>query len=228
MNEHFNDMLDRIMKATGAKTQVELAKVLDIRQSSISDAKRRKSVPAEWLLKLYRSRGLNPDWIVDGQGEVYLKPDMEGAFALPEVNEPQAAYQRSPARGRVVNVSSMAGKMNGDGQWRPEFIEQLSLAEIYHAPNLLVVKVDGSAMEPIMRRGSYVGIDTDQKRVLSGEIYALTLPEEGLALRRVFWDADAGVFRLRAENPAHPERLLPAGQEKAVILGRCIWVIQSL
>ena len=49
---NFDEILDRIKKATGARTQVELASLLGIRQSSISDAKRRNSVPADWYMKL--------------------------------------------------------------------------------------------------------------------------------------------------------------------------------
>jgi hypothetical protein len=62
----FEDAFDRIKKATGLRTQVEVAKLLDIRQSSISDAKRRKSIPDGWLIKLYQLYGLNPNWILEG------------------------------------------------------------------------------------------------------------------------------------------------------------------
>ena len=62
----------RICEVTGTRTQTEVAEVLDIRQSSISDAKRRKSIPAEWLLKLLRIYSVNPDWIETGQGAQYL------------------------------------------------------------------------------------------------------------------------------------------------------------
>ena len=42
---NFDEIFERIKIATNTRTQVELAEVLDIRQSSISDAKRRNSVP---------------------------------------------------------------------------------------------------------------------------------------------------------------------------------------
>lgn len=64
----------RILEATGARTQAELAKTLGIRQSSISDAKCRNSLPACWLLQLYRSHRLNPDWILTGEGHKHLAP----------------------------------------------------------------------------------------------------------------------------------------------------------
>ena len=63
----FEAALERIKLATGAYTQVQLAEVLGVRQSSISDAKRRCSIPPDWFLKLYRSHGLDPNWISDGR-----------------------------------------------------------------------------------------------------------------------------------------------------------------
>lgn len=50
--------LQRFFEAAGCRTQTDLAKFLDISQSSISDAKRREVIPAEWLLKLLRNRGV--------------------------------------------------------------------------------------------------------------------------------------------------------------------------
>lgn len=60
--------LERFFEAAECRTQAELADFLGIRQSSISDAKRRGSVPAEWLLVLWRKKRVNPDWILTGQG----------------------------------------------------------------------------------------------------------------------------------------------------------------
>lgn len=65
---------DRIYAATNTRTQVELAELLDIRQSSISDAKRRDSIPDSWLVTLLKKAGLNPEWILTGQGAKFLVP----------------------------------------------------------------------------------------------------------------------------------------------------------
>ncbi|MCL1940023.1 MAG: helix-turn-helix domain containing protein [Desulfovibrionaceae bacterium] len=66
--------LQRFFEAAGCRTQVELADFLGIKQSSISDAKRRRRIPSDWLLKLWRKKGVNPDWILTGQGPKGLQP----------------------------------------------------------------------------------------------------------------------------------------------------------
>lgn len=64
----FEAAMGRIKEVTGARTQVQLAEVLEVRQSSISDAKRRASIPPEWLLKLQRSHKIFADWFLTGEG----------------------------------------------------------------------------------------------------------------------------------------------------------------
>ena len=47
--DKFDAQFQRILEATGCKTQVELADILEVRQSAISDAKRRMTIPSNWL-----------------------------------------------------------------------------------------------------------------------------------------------------------------------------------
>ena len=55
--------LQRFFKAVECRTQAELAEFLGIKQSSISDAKKRKT----------RKKGIRPDWILTGQGARMLQ-----------------------------------------------------------------------------------------------------------------------------------------------------------
>ncbi|EGJ48844.1 helix-turn-helix domain-containing protein [Desulfocurvibacter africanus] len=223
----FDEVLDRIKKATGARTQVELANLLGIRQSSISDAKRRNSVPADWYMKLYRSLGLNPEWLSDGIEPMYLKPGM-GEAHVASMAEPAVGYGKSPARSRVVNVSSMTGASTKEGSWQPDFISQLAIPETFYRPTLLALKIEGSGMEPLIRRGAYVGLDMDQRRILSGELYGVHVPHEGLVLKRVFFDAENNRFILRSENPIHPEQYLSPELKDKQLVGRIVWVLQDI
>lgn len=71
----FEAAWSRILSVTGAKTQIELARIFDIRQSSISDAKRRKSIPDSWLVQLVLRYEVSPAWILHGGDAPYLCPD---------------------------------------------------------------------------------------------------------------------------------------------------------
>jgi hypothetical protein len=70
----FNEIILRFHSVANTKTQVELAEFLGIRQSSISDSKKRRAIPAEWLIKLLRHKSINPDWILLGVEPKFLGP----------------------------------------------------------------------------------------------------------------------------------------------------------
>lgn len=70
--ESFEAAYARICQALSIHTQVQLAEVLGIRQSSISDAKRRESIPSDWLLTLALDHGLHPTWVLTGTGGQYM------------------------------------------------------------------------------------------------------------------------------------------------------------
>ncbi|WP_302737618.1 helix-turn-helix domain-containing protein [uncultured Desulfovibrio sp.] len=75
MKEHENSPLSRVFEAAECKSQTELAELLGIKQSSVSDAKRRGAVPPEWLLTLFHKKGINPEWIKTGSGSKRLGQD---------------------------------------------------------------------------------------------------------------------------------------------------------
>jgi phage repressor protein C with HTH and peptisase S24 domain len=221
----FEEALERIKKATGARTQVQLAEVLDVRQSSISDAKRRCSIPADWFLKLYRSHGLDPDWLAEGVEPVYINADKGKIPADTLLRETPAPYGRMNSRGRVVPVSTMAGADKEAAEWEPRAIEELSVPESFCRPKLTVVKIDSASMEPVITRGAFIGIDRDQKEHPDGDLCAVHFPHQGLTIRRVFHQGDS--FLLKADNEQYTDLTIPAAEMDARTVGRVIWVLQS-
>lgn len=69
----FDAQYKRVFEAAECRTQIELADLLSIRQSSISDAKRRRTIPSDWLIKLFEKKRINPEWIRTGQGGKMLQ-----------------------------------------------------------------------------------------------------------------------------------------------------------
>lgn len=220
----FDDAFDRIKKATGMRTQVEIAKLLDIRQSSISDAKRRQSIPDSWLIKLYQVYNLNPTWILDGEAPQFLGDQPSGAF---QVKEPAEAYGRKP-RHYQMPVCTMALPEGSEGTWQEQPVESLTIPEQFHRPGLLVVRMDENDMEPVIRRGAYVGIDKDRRTIRSGALYAVDLPMEGLVIKKILHDNENARLILRSENPDFTDQVLPAEGAAERIVGRVIWLIQAV
>ena len=90
MERHeFDAAYARICKVCGMKTQTELSAYLGIRQSSISDAKRRMMIPAAWLLTLLTREGVNPAWILTGGGSKFLVPPSASTLLLARLAGPE-------------------------------------------------------------------------------------------------------------------------------------------
>lgn len=90
----FESQYNRVLAAAECRTQVELAEILEVRQSSVSDAKRRQSVPSDCLIKLFEKKRINPKWIRTGQGEKILQAADEAERQKPIVVN---AIERRPA-----------------------------------------------------------------------------------------------------------------------------------
>lgn len=86
MIKNFDEILERIKKGIHEsskhfdgnyleiKTQVQLAEILEVYQSTISYSQKRGSVPDAWLMTLLRKFNLNPEWIMTGDGDMFLVP----------------------------------------------------------------------------------------------------------------------------------------------------------
>lgn len=112
------------LHATRTRTQVELAAYLGIRQSSISCAKRRANIPAEWLLTLLLNNNVNPVWILSGKGQQYLDLSVDGdEDARPVRSRPKMLQivRQLPARlladelVRRIAVTEKGGEKGGKG-----------------------------------------------------------------------------------------------------------------
>lgn len=64
------DVLRRMLEATGANSPQELAGWLGVRQSCLSDATRRNIMPLRWLrLLVEKESDYSPVWVLTGKGE---------------------------------------------------------------------------------------------------------------------------------------------------------------
>lgn len=228
----FLEAYERIKFATNTRTQVELADVLDIRQSSISDAKRRNSVPADWFMKLFEKFGLNPDWLKQGVGPMYLRT--EQGYQPQEapsggVAEEPGHYGDPSAKGVMATVYGMDCQYS-DNAPAPvlQAVGKLSLPLAFAGPGVTIVRMEAPNMEPCIVRGAYVGVDTASVKPISGTTYALYDPHEGVVIKRLFMDSQAGRYLLRSDAQGYPEASLTPEEVTARLMGRVSWVLQQL
>lgn len=126
MTDIFNEIFLRVKVATGIKRQKELSDLLDIREASISEAKKRGGFPSEWVVKLSTERGINPAWLLTGIGPMKVDgggvEGKEESFSMSEMLQATARVLESDTVYRSALASNirafdkavqMEGKMQG-------------------------------------------------------------------------------------------------------------------
>lgn len=105
--QEWESAMARIHAATETRTQTELAELLGIRQSSVSDAKRRFSIPSDWLVTLAMQWGLHPLWVLTGKGGMYAVPsDQPDTVLLAErLQELESTLRDSVVRDFAASIS---------------------------------------------------------------------------------------------------------------------------
>ncbi len=130
--------------------------------------------------------------------------------------------------GHIVPVYQFAA--GGDPvQWQEaEPLCEVCIPHKFMFPGLLVMQVVGKSMEPLIRNGAYVGVNKHSTRLIPGNIYAVNVPYEGLTIKRVYLNSDAGELVLKPENPRHPDIHVPIEDRDGLIVGEVVWGMQEL
>jgi phage repressor protein C with HTH and peptisase S24 domain len=130
--------------------------------------------------------------------------------------------------GLIVPVYAAAGAGAALEHIEQEPMAQISIPMRYARASLFVVIVDGDSMEPTIRKGAYVGLDRDLRKIVQGEIYGVSLPYEGIVLKRVFLDHANNALVLKSDNLSHAPFSVPIDDRDGLIVGRAVWVMQDV
>jgi hypothetical protein len=177
-----------------------------------------ESALRDWILRNHGRYGLDPLWILTGIGQ-----------------PPRLLEAGSPPLAPVFAMSPIDPQT---GRWRPLVRERIALAPSILSPTRLVVRMDDRGMEPRIRQGAYLVVDSGDVRIpeksADGENQARTAPifavdviGEGLVVRLVQHEARRSRLLLTGLDPAFPTLFLPVETETRV-LGRVVWVAQTL
>ena len=162
----FEAIYARMLFAAGVRTQTELAKLLQMKQASISEAKKRGSIPAEWCMRLYDTCGIRFDWQRFGTGPVYdaaklkeIEKFRKGEWSAPTTDgplllrEPDTPFYPSAVREEtpVYSVLQMP-----DGSF-PEALRQVFPSE-FLPKGARVFRLLEADMAPVLNKGAMVAV----------------------------------------------------------------------
>ena len=227
----FEAIYARMLFAAGVRTQTELASLLQMKQASISEAKKRGSIPAEWCMRLYDTCGVSFDWQRFGTGPVYdaakLKeiekfrkgewtaPSNEGPLTLREPDTPFYPYKEKDETPVCSTIQLPDGSF-------PEVTRQSFPAE-FLPEGSRVFRLLEADMAPILNKGALVavlpGVPAEE-----GDIVAVFFGRE---LRfRCLHQVDEG-WRLCSQQE-QDEHIIPDAEWPIYYYGKAVWAFQPL
>ena len=192
------------------------------RVATISDYEKNKRNPDITTLRKIAALGsVTLDWLLTGEEPTTLRPH-EGHGSTRET-----AKTIYTAGFVSVEVFPMAEAGSPDVFPACEPIDAISIPRRDYAVSIVAIRTEGDSMTPNVLDGASVGIDINDKKLVSGKLYAVWQNYEGVSIKRVF--VYPGCIVLKPDNPAFPETAIPTKSEKAAeefLIGRVKWIYQ--
>ena len=210
----FDSFLRRVYEATGIASQNELATALNVNRSAITQARKKNAIPARWALALYRSHGLNPDWVETGRGPTFLNPAAADEQAFEQV--PKVKARLCAGDGSFEVGAEIEGYYAFQKRW---------LSGRGNADQMVLLDIFGNSMEPELRAGDTVLVDQSQKDVLAGAIYAVGI-DDTIMVKRLEKHPNRLVL-LSDNRDYEPIYLENTDLEKVRVIGKVIWVCRE-
>lgn len=211
----FESFLQRVFQATGLTSQTELASVLKINRSAITQARKKNSIPDKWILQLYKTYGLNPDWVETGSGQTFIKKSASSDAIFKNIPKVRA---RLSAGGGSFEVGS---EIEGYYAFRRDWLTTKGSRN-----KMVLMDIFGNSMEPEMKDGDTILIDESQKDILAGAIYAVGI-DDTIMVKRV--EKHPNKLVLLSDNKNYSPIYLQGNEINSVrIIGKVIWISREL
>jgi phage repressor protein C with HTH and peptisase S24 domain len=210
----FESFLNRVFQATGISSQTELASVLKINRSAITQARKKDAIPDRWMLQLYRAYGLNPDWVETGAGQTYLKAPASGDSEF--MNIPKVKARLSAGGGSFEAGSEIEGYYAFRKDW---------LSTKGTLNRMVLMNIFGNSMEPEIKDGDTILIDESQRDILAGAVYAVGV-DDTIMVKRL--EKHPNKLVLLSDNTDYSPIYLEGYEIDSVrIIGKALWVCRE-
>jgi phage repressor protein C with HTH and peptisase S24 domain len=210
----FEGFFARAVKAAGIVSQSELADLLGVHRSAITQAKKKDTVPKAWVLAVSRRAGVDPDWLEFGR----VARLRDAAAADSEYAGIPKVRARLSAGGGSFETD---GEVEGVYPFRRDWLRRKG-----NSANMVLMDVVGNSMEPEIRHGDMVLIDQGQTAVVAYGVYAVGV-EDTVLVKRV--EKRPGTLVLLSDNRDYAPIVLAGDELDSLrVIGRVLWVGREL
>ena len=243
MNIPFTLFFERLKRATGISTQMDLAKALELNRSAITQAKLRDAVPAKWILMLARKYTISADWLEFGTGapraaEFTSSGENDKVAHTPRAKAAQQAAEKSKALAseqeiELVNVPKVMARLcAGGGSFEINANPMAKytfphawLAKMGTPSSMVFMDVVGDSMEPGILDGDMVLVDQSNININAHGVFAVGV-DDALFLKRV--QRRNGGLALVSDNQLYsPMELYQDELDSFRVLGKVVWLCRD-
>jgi phage repressor protein C with HTH and peptisase S24 domain len=208
----FQEIVAELKRLKHITTDEDLAVLLGMTRQAFGDRKARESIPFRSIAAFCETEKLSLDALLFGK------------------TAPSPAVPRDIGYVRV-DIFHAAGAGSPVSLIEGEPIEELWLRKDLFTNGIVVVKVRGWSMAPTIMDGAFVGVDVNDRRVVSGELYAVWVNGEGALIKRLTVEPGDRVHIIsdNTDTKRYPTWVRSFKElDEHFVQGRVKWVLQKV
>lgn len=194
-------------------SQKKMAKEMDISQSTLSQIENDHYAPTiESLFKLQQNHNLNCNWLISGEGHVFLteetvtKKEIQADLFEKEVSvKDKKAHDQKTYNANdipLVDSNAVAGYLKNHGS--PEYLATLETYQIpgfETAENHRIFQVNGESMVPTFQSGDFLICEfIDHPENIDTGTLVVVISEEGVFTKRIYGKEDLTYYVFKSDN----------------------------
>lgn len=227
------DRLEELMAEYGLTTQQQLADFAGVSKGLVGQwFNGSTGLGAKPLLAFGNKTRFSTQWLADGTGEKYQsastsKPIESNATAFAVVETWQDDTPLNDAECEVpflkeVRLAAGSGSFEASdfNGYKLRFHESSLRRKGINPKDVVCVSADGNSMEPVFPDGATLGVDTSQKHIKDGKIYAIN--HDGWLRTKILYRLPGNKIRIHSYNEEeHPDEEVDATDIQ--VIGRVFW-----
>jgi hypothetical protein len=176
-----------------------------------------RELPSSALVSLARATGVRLEWLATGEGP------MQGEAA------PVLAPATPPGHVLLPLLEARAAAGNHGGLRSDQLVDFIAFSESFlkqtlrRSPqNLALLTASGDSMDPTIRDGDLLLVDTSARRIEGSRIYVLAIGG-ALMVKRIQLRLDGSVV-VKSDNAVYEPEVLAAAETLSLqVLGQVVW-----
>lgn len=210
--------------------QTELAKLAEASPQSVTNWLKRNSMSKNVAKAICEKTGYSIDWLLFGLGESnHADTNFKQSRLKPVEWEDMPTSNTEFVEVPVLDVHLSAGdgycNTEGEEMYTLPFRAYTLRREGINVENLRVVRVTGDSMEPKLSDNDTVSINTADKVVRDGKMYAIRIGD--VQKIKILIQNSDGNITVRSYNPDYKDEIVYKGQIESgdfTVIGRVWWI----